>query len=79
MTFFSTFRHRVNQGISKLPGFITKVKDIGQKAGNVLSNVDNTYKKIQHVVPENYRGDIQKTINSAQDITRRANTILQHI
>lgn len=75
---FSTFRKRIPTS-NDVRGILTKSKEYGMKASNLLNNIERVYRRIENEIPKNYRDDIQKGINSAQDYTGKFNRIVSAI
>ena len=75
---FSTFRKRIPTS-NEVRGILTKGKEYGMKASNLLNNIERVYRRIENDIPKQYRDDIQRGINSAQDYTGKFNRIVSAI
>lgn len=71
---FKTFKNRNNN--YSFGNILTRAKDYGHKAGQLLGNVEKVYRKLEHEIPQKYRTDIDKGLKTANDYTNTFNRVV---
>lgn len=73
--FFNTHRKR-QYNVPNVSGILTKAKEYGGRAGQILGNVERIYRKLEAEVPSQYRADIERGINSANNYLNQYNRVV---